>query len=140
MKTITLFLLLFVATTFAQMTKVETHEPSRTNYVEENGNFKASTDVYPDYVEIKFFDKGTGDVVSVSFTPAEYEQLTTRLLTYDNRDKDFYMMPIKRATLYIRFVEKYGYVQAIIHFNFDSQDWYFPIMNRIQYKRLFAAN
>ena len=133
-------MLLFVATSFGQIAKVETREPIKTNYVEENGDFVARADIYEVYADVKFYDKKNDADVTVFMTLEEFRQMGSLLLSYDVKDKEFFMLPVKRAVISIRFVEKYGYVQSYIYVSTNGLYYHWPIMNRQQYQRLFRLN
>lgn len=136
-----LFLMLLIASlpSFAQLAKVETFEPVKTNYVEKNGEFVARADIYQEYVDIMFHDKKHAVDVTVFMTIPEFEQFASVLLSYDIKDKEFFMMVVKRAVISIRFVEKYGYVQSYIYVSTNGSYYHWPIMNRQQYNRLFRG-
>lgn len=132
-----IIMLLMCAQCFGQIAKIDTREPIATNYVEENGDFVARADIHEVYADIKFYDKKNDADVTVVMTMDEFKQLRALLLSYDVKDKEFFMMPVKRAVISIRFVEKYGYVQSYIYVSTNGSYYQWPLMNRQQYQRLF---
>lgn len=137
MKKMILLLMLVPMLALAQLAKVETFEPIKTNYVEKNGAFVARAEIYDDYVDVKFYDEKNDVDVTVFITPGEFDQLGSVLMSYTIKDKEFFMMPVKRAIISIRFVEKYGYVQSYIYVSTNGSYYHWPVMNRQQYSRLF---
>lgn len=138
MKTTIIALLFCVSTAFAQITKIDTHESVKTNVVEKGGNMLASAEIYSDHVEIIFFENNLSAHLFFELTIADFKQIGSLLQDYSAKDKDFYSIQVPKGTLFIRFKELNGYVGSEIYVDFNKSIWYFPKMNRVQYKRLFS--
>lgn len=125
---------------FAQtLEKIDTNEPISINYVEEQGKLLAKSEVYKTNAEIQFRDKATGNTISIGLTMDQFRVLSDLLTSYDNRDRDFYSMDIKSSKLFIRFIEKYGYVQPHIYLVSEGSTLRFPELNKLQFIRLFRG-
>lgn len=137
MKKMISLLMLAPMLAFAQLEKIDTHEPIKKNIVEKNGSVLASAEIWSDYVEIVFYENTLGADLFFGLTPEEFRQVGNILQNYTVKDKDFYAIEISKGKLFIRFSERNGYVGSEIYMDFDNKIWHFPKMNRMQYNRLF---
>lgn len=132
-----ILLTLTTGKSFAQLEKVDTHEPIKTNILVKNGVFLARVDIYENLVNIEFYEKNTAKSVIFGITIKEFIQLGKLLQDYDVTDREMYILHLNGGKLFIRFDEKFGYVQSHIYMDINSEMWFFPILNRTQYKKLF---
>lgn len=136
MKYLTILLLICNISFSQGLEKITTDEPIRTNYVDLNGEFLASAEIYADNAELSFRAKG-GSIISIGMKISAFNQIADVLLSYDNQDKDFYQMEVSGSLLQIRFIEKYGYVQPHISVLLPNGKAKFPEMNKNQFNKLF---
>lgn len=121
MKTIILFLLISLSS-FGQLTKIDTKH----------------AEIYKDSVEIIFLSDLPAHLF-FSLTPNEFIQLGDILNSYKSKDKDMYKMVLAfGGSISIRFEEKNAYISSIVSVTLGGQEYLFPTMNRVQYKRLFS--
>ena len=138
MKYLTILLLICNLSFSQGLEKITTDEPIRTNYVEVNGEFLASSEIREDSAELTFRAKG-GSVISIGMKISAFNQIGSVVLSYDNQDKDFYQMEVSGSILQIRFIEKYGYVQPHISVLLPNGIAKFPELNKNQFKKLFKG-
>lgn len=138
MKKLYYLILLISFTSFSQFVKVDTKEPIRVNEIREQGKLVAYAEVYEDWAEMFFYEKVSGSLISFGLTTQEFNQFKYILLDYKVKDKDFYILDIKRGRLHIRFTESFGYAQSIIYMSVGGETYYFYTLNRNQYSRLFS--
>ena len=136
MKKILLLLIFSAVGAFAQIEKIETHEPARVNVVEVDGQLLASAEIFADFVEVAFMDNGRTKKTTFGLTLPEFKQVGD-ILTGSAKDKDFYMVQISDGRLFIRFSESYGYVQSTVYLEHKNKISYLPKFNRHQFGRLF---
>lgn len=134
----TIILLLLSLSSFAQLKKIDTNEPISKNIVIKDNQLLASAEIYNESVEIVFFESTLNADLFFDLTITQFIEIGKILQSYDVKDKDFYSIKIAKGMLYIRFVGQNGYVQSEIYMDVGNSLWYFPKMNRVQYKRLFS--
>lgn len=129
--------LLFANICFSQtLEKVVTDEPIRTNYVDVHGQFLAKFEIYTDSAQLTFKAKG-GSIISISMKIESFYQMADVLLSYDNKDKDFYVMKVSGSEIQIRYVTRYGYTQSHISLLTPNGLAKFPEFNMHQLTKLF---
>lgn len=137
MKTIILFLLISLSS-FGQLTKIDTKQSEKVNAIYKDRELIASAEIYKDSVEIIFLSDLPAHLF-FSLTPNEFIQLGDILTSYKSKDKDMYKMVLAfGGSISIRFEEKNAYISSIVSVTLGGQEYLFPTMNRVQYKRLFS--
>lgn len=138
MKTIILFLLISLSS-FGQLTKIDTKQSEKVNAIyAKDRELIASAEIYKDSVEIIFLSDLPAHLF-FSLTPNEFIQLGDILNSYKSKDKDMYKMVLAfGGSISIRFEEKNAYISSIVSVTLGGQEYLFPTMNRVQYKRLFS--
>lgn len=140
MYALTAMLMMFFTSSFSQVEKLDTKESYRTNLIEKNGDFVASAEFFEERIEILFFERFQNVNLFFDLTHEEFKQLGDLLQNYDLKHKDFYTIRLSKGNLYIRFTKKSNYLRSEIYMDFNNEYWYFPLMNRISYARLFQTN
>lgn len=137
MKTLILFLLISLSS-FGQLTKIDTKQSEKVNAIYKERELIASAEIYKDSVEIIFLSDLPAHLF-FSLTPNEFIQLGDILNSYKSKDKDMYKMVLAfGGSISIRFEEKNAYISSIVSVTLGGQEYLFPTMNRVQYKRLFS--
>lgn len=137
---ITLLFILAVNVSYSQVEKIETFESNRFNIIEKDSLALATSEIYSDYAEIIFFEKRMGVHMFIQLGLDEFKLMGDILTNYNAKDKDFYFIPIREGSLFIRFSTVKGYTRSDIYMEFNNSIWHFPRMNRLQYKRLFSVD
>lgn len=137
-KILGMMLMLATMQVSAQLQKTEVERSYKTNVVEKGGELLASAELYKDYVEIIFLEKGIDVYFFFAFTNQEFKEVGDLLKGYSAKDHDYYTIAMMHGgSMVIKFDEKNGYVQSIVLVNLGKVDYEFPKMNRVQYGRLF---
>lgn len=139
-----LILLLLCVTGFthqamAQFERIETYEPIRSNTLTNKlGEFVASADIYKDYVEISFYERTIHKNMTFYLTISEYKQMSNILNDYSIKDKELFTLDVNNGRVFIRFIEKFNYIQSHIYLRYKDEMRYFPRLNRYEYSKLFS--
>lgn len=139
MKTLILFLLLSFSS-FAQIA-TDVHFPIKTNVVTIDNELIAQSEIYTDYAEIVFYEKGLRAHLFFFLTTAEFQQVGDILTDYTVQDQDVLTLKMfYGGTLFIRFNKRNGYVASAVYVAITNVRYEFPVLNRLQYRRLFEPS